>query len=64
MRLGGGENITLPFPDKPTGMHWRRYDRLRHAHDQAYARSLGGLAKSTERLERWMMAEFGVDIRR
>jgi hypothetical protein len=30
------------------------YNRLRHLHDQAYARALGGLAKSAERLERWL----------
>jgi hypothetical protein len=64
MSLGGGQDITAPFPDKPKGMRWLRYDRLRRAHDQAFARALGGLAKSTTRLERWMKDEFGVDIRR
>jgi hypothetical protein len=64
MRLGGGPNVTRPFPDKPKGMHRRTYDRLRRAHDQAYARLQKGLAKSTERLERWMKAELGNDIRR
>jgi hypothetical protein len=54
MRLGGGESITEAFPEKPKGMHLRRYIRLRHRHDQAYERSLTGLAKSTERLERWL----------
>jgi hypothetical protein len=23
------------FPDKPRGMHWRTYDRLRRSHDAA-----------------------------
>jgi hypothetical protein len=29
MKLGGSPNITLPFPEKPTGMHWRTYQRLK-----------------------------------
>jgi hypothetical protein len=53
-RLGGGPDITVAFPEKPKGMHWRTYNRLRCVHDQAYARALGGLAKSAERLERWL----------
>jgi hypothetical protein len=52
MRLGGGESVTEAFPEKPKGMHWRRYNRLRRRHTQAYERSLMGLAKSVERLER------------
>jgi hypothetical protein len=52
MGLGGGENVTEPFPEKPKGMHWRTYNRLRRRHDRAFARSLMGLAKSAERLER------------
>jgi hypothetical protein len=35
-------------------MHWRRYKRLRRRHAQAFERSLMGLAKSAERLERWL----------
>jgi hypothetical protein len=27
------------FPNKPKGMHWRTYDRLRRVHDVADARS-------------------------
>jgi hypothetical protein len=48
------ESITEAFPEKPKGMHWRRYSRLRRRHTQAFERSLMGLAKSTERLERWL----------
>jgi hypothetical protein len=29
MKLGGGESLADPFPEKPRGMHWRTYHRLR-----------------------------------
>jgi hypothetical protein len=29
MKLGGGESLAEPFPEKPRGMHWRTYHRLR-----------------------------------
>jgi hypothetical protein len=32
--------VANPFPPKPKGMHWRRYDRLRARHDQALEQSL------------------------
>ncbi len=41
--LGGPANMSLPFPDKPKGMHWRTYDRLRaegKALEQAGLRAL------------------------
>lgn len=28
MKLGGSANMLEPFPAKPTGMHWRTYQRL------------------------------------
>ena len=34
MRLGGSNDPLEPFPQKPRGMHWRTYRRLR---DQAHA---------------------------
>jgi hypothetical protein len=37
MQLGGSPNISDKFPDKPKGMHWQTYQRLRRAHDVAEA---------------------------
>jgi hypothetical protein len=44
--------MTEPFPDKPKGMHWQTYDRLRHTHDIAEARSNAGLIEFVDRLTR------------
>jgi hypothetical protein len=38
------------FPDKPKGMHWRTYERLRRVHDVAEERSTIGLTSFVERL--------------
>jgi hypothetical protein len=43
-RLGGSTDIFDAFPDKPRGMHWKTYDRLRLAHEAAKERSLAGMA--------------------
>jgi hypothetical protein len=40
------------FPDKPKGMHWETYDRLRRGHDIAEARSNMGLMQFVDRLQR------------
>jgi hypothetical protein len=40
------------FPDRPKGLHWRTYDRLRHAYDIAEARSTIGLVRFVKRLGR------------
>jgi len=42
MRLGGSPE-SEDFPDKPKGMHWRTYDRLRRVHDAAEERAAIGL---------------------
>jgi hypothetical protein len=47
MRLGGGPSVLDPFPEKPRGMHWRTYDRLRAKATAAEARSMALIA------ERW-----------
>ena len=39
MRLGESANMSEEFPDKPKGMHWRTYERLRWVHDVAEERS-------------------------
>ena len=41
--LGGSASMFEDFPDKPKGMHWRTYDRLRGRYDRAEARSMVGL---------------------
>jgi hypothetical protein len=38
MQLGGSGNMFDDFPQKPKGMHWRTYLRLRHSHDIAALR--------------------------
>jgi hypothetical protein len=34
-RLGGSPSVCDDFPAKPKGMHWRRYERLWQAHEDA-----------------------------
>jgi len=48
-RLGGDLDVTNPFPDRPKGMHWQRYNRLRAMHDQAVGSSLAMLRPYIER---------------
>ena len=48
--LGGSLGVLDDFPAKPKGMHWRRYNRLRHLHDQAVEESLATLQGHLSRL--------------
>jgi len=38
------------FPDRPKGMHWLTYERLRRVHDLAQERAMMGLTQFAERL--------------
>ena len=52
MRLGGSASMLGEFPEKPKGMHWRTYDRLRRMHVEAEERSNIGLMSFANRLSR------------
>jgi hypothetical protein len=52
MQLGGSPNMMEEFPDRPKGMHWRTYHRLRRTYDIAEARSNMGLMQFLDRLQR------------
>jgi hypothetical protein len=51
MDLGGSPNMLEEFPDKPKGMHWRTYDRIRGTHDRARNQSMIGLMRSADRMK-------------
>ncbi len=51
-RLGGSANMTLPFPERPKGMHHETYRRLREEHDEAEMVQLSGLREWLDKLER------------
>ena len=48
-RLGGDLDVTHPFPERPKGMHWQCYNRLRAKHDQAVGSSLAMMRPFIER---------------
>ena len=43
-RMGWEPGILIPAGDKPKGMHWRTYWRLRMEHDEQAYQALAGLA--------------------
>ena len=51
-RLGGSANMTVPFPEKPRGMHWKTYDRLWWRHHEAEMEQLAGMREWLDRLEK------------
>ena len=54
-RLGGFEGIDDPFPTKPKGMHWKTYNRLAEADDEAGQRwdaAMMGFIAEFERFQR------------
>jgi hypothetical protein len=49
--LGGSVSMFEDFPDKPKGMQWRTYDRLRARYDMAEVRSMAGIEHFLNRLD-------------
>ena len=45
IKLGGDPSLAAPFPDKPQGMWWRTYWRLRNEANEAKYRWLVGVAE-------------------
>ncbi len=45
IKLGGSPSLAEPFPDKPKGMWWRTYLRLRGVAQEAEYRSWVGVAQ-------------------
>jgi len=52
MRLGGSPSMDDPFPEKPKGMQWRTYNRLRWQHDALEDAMNGALLE-------WIGCKFG-----
>jgi hypothetical protein len=51
-RLGGSANMMEPFPEKPTGMHSRTYERLWWKHHEAEMAQLIGMREWLDKLEK------------
>jgi hypothetical protein len=58
LRLGGGLSLYAPFPEKPRGMHWQTYRRLRGRAEAAEFRwiaSIGAYLEYLDRRSNWRM---------
>jgi hypothetical protein len=51
-RLGGSANMMEPFPEKPKGMHWETYERLRWEHHEAEMEQLLGMREWLDKVEK------------
>lgn len=51
-KLGGSANMTMPFPERPKGMHHKTYERLRWEHDEAQEIELAGMVAWLDKLQR------------
>jgi hypothetical protein len=58
MRLGGSTVMSEAFHNKPKGMHWQTYERLRRAHDAAEGRSMTGLLRHIDSRDRQKGARY------
>jgi hypothetical protein len=52
VKLGGSADLSSPFPEKPKGMHWRTYERLRNEAEQAEWQSVLALGRWLQRLRK------------
>ena len=50
-RLGGSANMTKPFPQKPKGMHWETYERLRWEHHEAEMKQFLGMREWLDKVK-------------
>ncbi len=44
--------MTLPFPERPKGMHYRTYERLWWEHTLAYETYIGALSEHLDKFHR------------
>lgn len=57
-RLRGSANMTLPFPERPKGMHRKTYARLWYEHEIAYEAYIGALSEHLDKFHRQLGRRF------